>query len=71
MADGVWSGTLLDDYAIHAPDAVLLVPLPVAGSERGAWQGGPNLLRFLAPRETLVSSSLEKVISLIPTATQC
>ena len=53
MADGVC------EYALRAPDAVLLVPLPVAGGERGAWQEGPNLLRFLAPRETLVSSSCE------------
>jgi len=66
MADGVWGGTLLDGYALRAPDAVLLVPLPVAGGERGAWQEGPNLPRFLAPRETLVSSSSEKVISSDP-----
>ena len=65
MADGVWDGTLLDGYALRAPDAVLLVPLPVAGIESGAWQEGPNLPRFL-PRETLVSPSSEKVISSDP-----
>ena len=62
MADGVWGGTLLGGYALRALDAVLLVLLPVAGGERGAWQEGSNLPRFL-PRETLVSSSSEKVIS--------
>ena len=35
--DGVWSGTLLNEYAICAPDAVFLVPLPVAG-KRGTRQ---------------------------------
>uniref|UniRef100_A0A7S0ZVT7 Uncharacterized protein n=1 Tax=Noctiluca scintillans TaxID=2966 RepID=A0A7S0ZVT7_NOCSC len=66
MADGVWGGTLLDGYALRAPDAVLLVPLPDAEGERGAVQEGRNLPRFLAPRETLESSSSEKVISSDP-----
>ena len=44
QADGVWDGTLLDEYALRAPDAVLLFRCGVCG----AWQEGPNFPRFLA-----------------------
>ena len=64
MADGVWSGSLLVSKPFYSRRCLSL-RVSVAPDK------GPNLLRFLAPRETLVSSSLMKVISLIPWATQC
>ena len=56
---------MLDEYALRALDASS-VPMPVAGGERDACQEGPDLPRFLAPRETLVPLSSEKVISSDP-----
>jgi hypothetical protein len=66
MADGVWGGSLLDEYAVRVPDVLLVVPLPDVEKSGSAVHADRDVPRFLAPHETLDSSSFEKVISSDP-----
>jgi hypothetical protein len=61
MADGVWGGSLLDEYAVRVPDVLLVVPLPDVEKSGSAVHADRDVPRFLAPHETLDSSSFEKV----------